>query len=116
MTELRTRQTLTELAAHMREVYGRDAAALVELWRDQRFPENAAKKHRWSWVNRRHEGMWIERECKNCGLLEQFGRMRDGKEATHLVLPDGSVVKKSPNPMPPCKPPALSARNPNKEN
>jgi hypothetical protein len=110
MTQLRTRQTLTDLAAHMRETYGRDAAALVELWRDQRFPESTTIKHRWSWLNRRHDGMWINRECKRCGLIDQFGRMPDGKEAKHFVLPDGSILQKSPNPTPPCRP--LTHTNP----
>lgn len=105
MTQLRTRQTLTELAAHMREVYGRDAAALVELWRDQRFPENTVIKHRWHYINETRGQVWLDRVCVRCNLIDQYGPMEPtGKKATYCLFPDGSVVQKSPNPTPPCRP------------
>lgn len=105
MTNLSTRQTLTDLAAHLREVYGRDAASLVELWRDQHFPENTVTKHRWEYLSRFEDGVWLDRRCLRCSTVDQYGVMEPGgKKVAHFVLPDGSLVQKDPNPMPPCRP------------
>lgn len=109
-------RALTDCATHVREVYGSDAAALIELWRDQNFLERTDRKHQWRYLSRFEDGIWLHRQCLRCETVDRFGPMGPGeKKVAHYLLADGSVVQKSPNPMPPCRP-ALSARNPNKEN
>ena len=109
MPKTTPRQALTACADHVREVYGRDAADLIAIWRDSQFPESERSYHRWARVSRREGGVWIDRRCVRCGVVDQFGSL-DGREVAHYVLPDGSRVRKKAAPTPPCEPlGALSA-------
>jgi len=107
MTQPHVRQTLTELAAHLREVYGRDAAAVVELWRDRNFPESPMPSyHRWSRVNSMIDRRWTNRRCERCGLVEDFGPVVEGgKNVGRYVSTDGQVTQRKHHLVPPCKPP-----------
>lgn len=102
------REALTSCAEHVREVYGRDAADVIRNWRDQHYPETVQANHRWSRVSRRVDGVWVDRRCTRCEVVDQFGPL-DGREVAHFVLPDGSKVQKKKYPTPQCIPLSAAA-------
>lgn len=81
-----------------------EAAEALEEWRAVRYPPRP-RQHRWDhyFLRKSEEGYLREKECRVCGLEEQYRPVgEDGKWRGAWVWPDGRVEQRSTTPTPPC--------------